>query len=106
VPQGFLGRDAKLRLDQVDTHHLLSNCVLDLNPRIAFDKEMFAGFRNDEELDRSCVYIVSCARKADGAVEEPLPQRGIECGAGAILITFWLRSCTEQSRSYRWMTLP
>jgi len=31
---------------------------------------------------------------------------GSRFGAGAISTTFWWRRCTEQSRSYRWITSP
>ena len=103
---GSRRRDPHLGLDEVDAGDLLGHRVLDLDPRVHLDEEVVAG-RVDQELD-------GARRSGSRSRWRSAPRRrtsasrssGSRCGAGAISTTFWWRRCTEQSRSYRWITLP
>ena len=101
------GGDAELGGDEVDAGHLLGHGVLDLDARVALDEEVLVALGDDEELDGARVDVARRPRQLDGA------RRGCaraasasRPGAGAISTTFWLRICTEQSRSWRCTTLP
>ena len=101
------GGDAELGLDEVDAGDLLGDGVLDLDARVALDEEVLAGLGDDEELDGAGVDV---ARRRGPARRRSSRMRsrsaGSRPGAGATSTTFWLRSCTEQSRSWRWTTWP
>ena len=101
------GGDAELRLDQVDAGHLLGDRVLDLDARVALDEEVLAGLGRRRGT-RRCRRSRSSAARASRTASARMRSRsvGSRPGAGAISTTFWLRSCTEQSRSCRCTTLP
>ena len=50
VGEGRPGRNLELRLHQVDAGHLLGHGVLHLDARVAFDEEVLARVRLDQEL--------------------------------------------------------
>ena len=91
MPESFqrlARRDAELGLDQIDARDLLGDGVLDLDARVAFDEEIFAALRADQELDGAGVHIAGLAREANRVVEDASPQARVEPGAGAISTTF------------------
>ena len=72
-PQSFqrlAGRDAKLRLDQVDARDLLGHGVLDLDARIALDEKMLAALGADQKLDRARIHVAGRARESDRVVQD------------------------------------
>ena len=55
--------DPDLRLDDVDTSHLLGHGVLDLNARIHLDEVERAAVHIHQELDRACMGIPCSPRQ-------------------------------------------
>jgi hypothetical protein len=99
-------RDAELGLDQVDAGDRFGDRVLDLDARVALDEIVLAALRIDQELHRAGVEIAGGPGEPRASFQDLLRSPGSRPGAGAISTTFWLRSCTEQSRSCRWTISP
>ena len=103
LPRRF-GSGARTRSHAGD---LLGDRVLDLDAGIHFDEVEAIGVEIVEELDRAGVEVVGLARDGERVAGQLLaPCRGERPGAGAHSTIFWLRRCTEQSRSKRWTMHP
>lgn len=104
--QPFARGDPDLLFDQVEAGHRLGYRVLDLNARIHLH-EIEIAVLGVEKLDRSGARVAGRLGRLDRRRADPLSEpRRQRPGDGASSISFWLRRCTLQSRSPRWITLP
>ena len=94
------GRDPQLLLDQVDAVDELGDRVLDLQPGVHLQEEELAGGRVEQALDGARVAVADRLAGPD----RPRPAAGARssastAGDGDSSTSFWLRRCTEHSRS-------
>ena len=90
----------QLQLDQVEPGRLLGDRVLDLQPGVDLHEPEVAGLGVDQELDGARVAVARRFGDAHGGS----PDRVLAWAASSTVdadssITFWLRRCTEQSRT-------
>jgi hypothetical protein len=78
--QAGAGGDAKLRLDQIEAHHLLGDRVFDLNARIALDEIVLTRLRVDEKLDRAGVFVAGGLREFQRIGQDALAQARVQVG--------------------------
>jgi hypothetical protein len=105
--EGVALGDEDLGADEVEAGDDLGDGVFDLDARVHLDEEPLVPVEIVEELDGAGVVVADLAGHAGGGVAE-LARTGCRAGRsdGATSTTFWWRRWTEQSRSWRWMTLP
>jgi hypothetical protein len=84
----------------------LGDGVFHLDPGVHLDEEPLVAVEVVEELDGARVVVADLAGHACGGVAQARGPRFGQAVTGATSMTFWWRRCTEQSRSWRWMTLP
>ena len=86
--EGRSGRDAHLRLHEVDIRHLFGDRVLDLDPRVHLDEDVLARAlprRVDEELDGPGVHVRDRPGEGDGVAVDALPEVVVEVRRGSDL---------------------
>ena len=81
VGERLAGRDAQLRLHQVDVGDLLGDRVLDLDARVHLDEHVVAALVH-QELDGAGVDVADRRRERDRVAADALPQAGVQGGRG------------------------
>ena len=101
------GRLADHPFDEVDAEHRFGDRMLDLEARVDLEEVELLASRIVDELDRAGRVVVDGAAEVDGGlVQRARGRRRTRPGAGVSSTTFWLRRCSEQSRSPSATTLP
>ena len=101
------GGDEQLLLDQVDAGHHLGDRVLHLQPGVHLEEDDLAGVDVEQALDRAGVAVADGLGRADRRPEQlRRAAAGVTAGDGVSSASFWLRRCTEQSRSPSATTRP
>ncbi len=81
VLQRLAGRDAHLRLHEVDVGHFFRDRVLDLDARVHLDEDVVA-LRVEQELHGAGVAVADVARELHGVVADAVAQLGVEVRRG------------------------
>ena len=101
------GGDVQLQLDDVEAGRRLGDRVLDLQPGVDLEEgeQLLVGLV--EELDRAGADVAGrLDQRLRRLAQRARPARGVSAGELDSSITFWLRRCTEQSRTPGAHTLP
>ena len=98
--------DAQLLAHQIHAGDELGDAVLHLDPGVHLHEVEVLQVAVQQEFHSAGALVVHGPGGPDGGLPIFSRSSGVRAPGGASSMSFWLRRCTEQSRSPRWMTLP